>query len=550
MAGADVPGAEHEAMSRPTTVVHLITTLSQGGAERVLSQVVPRPAEHPGERHVVVSLVAGGMFCDELVAAGVEVRDLGMRPGRDVVRGTLRLARMLRELRPDLVISWMYHASLLDMLARPFAAGAGRARMVWFLRGSLNSTTGLPLHTRMAIRVLAAFSGRPDAIAINSHAGKQQHEQSGYRPKAWIHLPNGCDFRVFAPDPLMRSSVRAELGIRDDEDLVLFVGRNHPEKGLDVLLDGLRQFDDIGTTRVALVLVGAGTQDLRVADGSVTRVLALGERRDVSRLLRGADVLVLPSRTEGTPNVVIEAMASEVLCLVTDVGDSARIVGDTGVVIPPQDAVALRDGLVKILANNPAERRSIGARARALVMRSPGTSTAHSGMQGLLRGSTSDRATRTLRIVHVIARMNVGGPARILAGLLSSLDPARFSQTLLTGAVGPGEQDWFLVRDTASPADPRIVHIEGLGRSISPLRDLRTLRHLRRTIAALEPDIVQTHTAKAGLLPARGAALRGPHHPHVPWAHAPRLLPGSGDCRLHRARTAPRAPERRPHRDR
>ena len=373
MAGADVPGAdaagaEHEAMGRPITVVHLITTLSQGGAERVLSQVVPQPNKHPDERHVVVSLVAGGMFCDELVAAGVEVRDLGMRPGRDVVRGTLRLARMFRELRPDLVISWMYHASLLDMLARPFAAGAGRARMVWFLRGSLHSTTGLPWHTRMTIRVLAAFSGRPEAIAINSRSGKQQHEQSGYRPKAWIHLPNGVDARVFAPDPRMRSSVRAELGIRDEEDLVLFVGRNHPEKGPDVLLDGLRQFDDIGTTRVALVLVGAGTQDLRVADGSVTRVLALGERRDVPRLLRGADVLVLPSRTEGTPNVVIEAMASEVLCLVTDVGDSARIVGDTGVVIPPQDAAALRDGLVKILALKPAERRSIGARARALVM--------------------------------------------------------------------------------------------------------------------------------------------------------------------------------------
>ena len=70
MAGADAAGAEHEALGRPTTVVHLITTLSQGGAERVLSQVVPRPAEHPGERHVVVSLVAGGMFCDELVATG------------------------------------------------------------------------------------------------------------------------------------------------------------------------------------------------------------------------------------------------------------------------------------------------------------------------------------------------------------------------------------------------------------------------------------------------------------------------------------------------
>ena len=218
-------GAEHEASGHPTTVIHLITTLSQGGAERVLSQVVPRPAEHPGERHVVVSLVAGGMFCDELVAAGVEVRDLGMRPGRDVVRGTLRLARMLRELRPDLVISWMYHASLLDMLARPFAAGAGRARMVWLLRGSLHSTTGLPLHTRMAIRVLAAFSGRPEAIAINSRSGRSHHVRAGYHPRRWIVLPNGCDTARFRPDVEDRAAVRAELGIGADAIVAITIAQ-------------------------------------------------------------------------------------------------------------------------------------------------------------------------------------------------------------------------------------------------------------------------------------------------------------------------------------
>ncbi|MGA1077407.1 MAG: hypothetical protein ACO3VG_00240, partial [Nitriliruptoraceae bacterium] len=88
MAAAAAPPAPGP---RPRTVVHLITTLTQGGAERVLSEVVPRPGElgedGAAERHVVVSLAPGGMFADVLRERGVEVRDLGMRPGRDLVRG-------------------------------------------------------------------------------------------------------------------------------------------------------------------------------------------------------------------------------------------------------------------------------------------------------------------------------------------------------------------------------------------------------------------------------------------------------------------------------
>ncbi len=524
-AGADAAGAEHETMSLRTTVVHLITTLSQGGAERVLSQAVPRPAEHPGERHVVVSLVAGGMFCDELVAAGVEVRDLGMRPGRDVVRGTLRLARMLRELRPDLVISWLYHASLLDMLARPFAAGAGRIRMVWFLRGSLHSTTGLPFHTRMAIRVLAAFSGQPDAIAINSRTGRSHHARAGYHPRRWIVLPNGCDTARFRADAEDRAAVRAELGIGADAIVAITVARVHPQKDHATLLAAA---EAARTTHPALelVLVGTGTQALARSDPDMLRVHGLGERTDIARLLRAADLVVSSSLTEGLPNALLEAMATGLVPVATDVGDCARVVGEAGHIVRPAESGDLAAAITRVAGMPSAQRAALGARARERVVRDFSIEVARDEYRALWDAGTAARLHERprdpgpLRIVHVIARMNVGGPARILAGLLSSLDPARFSQTLLTGAVGPGEQDWFLVRDTASPADPRIVPIEGLGRSISPLRDLRTLRHLRRTIASLEPDIVQTHTAKAGLLGRRAALRSGvPHIIHTFHGH-------------------------------
>lgn len=525
MAGVLVSGAERGTSDRPTTVVHLITTLSQGGAERVLSQVVPRPSEHPDERHVVVTLVAGGMFHDELVASGVEVRDLGMRPGRDVVRGTLRLARALRELRPDLVISWMYHASLLDLLARPFTAGAGRARMVWFLQGSLNSTTGLPLHTRITIRALAAFSRRPDAIAINSRTGRSHHVRAGYQPRRWVVLPNGCDTTLFRPDVDDRAAVRAALGIGADAIVAITVARIHPQKDHGTLLaaaDAARS----AHPALELVLVGTGTETLARSDPEMLRVHGLGERTDVARLLRAADLVVSSSLTEGLPNALLEAMASGLVPIATEVGDCARLVGEAGHIVRPGASDLLAAAIAQVAGMSSAQRVALGARARERVVRDFALEVARDEYRGLWDTGTAARLRDRprdpgpQRVVHVIARMNVGGPARILAGLLSSLDPARFSQTLLTGAVGPGEQDWFRVRDTASQVDPRIVHIEGLGRSISPIRDLRTLRYLRRAISALEPDIVQTHTAKAGLLGRRAALRSGvPHIIHTFHGH-------------------------------
>ena len=376
MPGPDVPGSDVTGVAarsvrsdgggdprvHPNTVVHLITTLSQGGAERVLSRMVPRPHEDPAERHVVISLIPGGMFAEELRDADVELRDLGMRPGRDVLRGTFRLAGMLRELRPAVVISWLYHASLLDLLARPLSGRARRARMVWSLRGSLQSMSLMRVHTRWTVRFLARRSARPEAIAINSTAGRQQHIDIGFRPNRWVHITNGCDTDRFSPDPSMRQQVRQQLGVADEALLVAFVGRDHPMKGLDLLLDALPHLSD-AEHRLVVLLVGSGTQDV-VVTAAQPRVIALGERTDVADLLRGADALVLPSRSEGTPNAVIEAMASAIPCVVTAVGDAAEVVGETGIVVPGPTVEGLVAGLQQLLSMSGEERRRRGAAAR------------------------------------------------------------------------------------------------------------------------------------------------------------------------------------------
>ena len=354
-------GRDRTPTDGPTTVVHLITTLTQGGAERVLSQVVPRPDDAPDERHVVVSLADGGMFADELRSAGVEVHGLGMRPGRDLVRGTRRLAALLRELRPTMVVAWMYHACLLAMLARPLAGGARRTRMVWVLRQSLHAPQDLSSHARTIVRVLARASRVPEAIAINTRTGREHHAAAGYRPRRWVDLPNGCDTERFRPDDADRRAVRRELDIPDGTAAVMFVGRDHPQKRLDALLTALPRVRS--DAPITLVMAGSGTEQRSGTDGAVRRI-GLGDRQDVERLLRGADLLVLPSRTEGTPNAVIEAMATGVPCVVTAVGDSAELVGATGAVVPPDADRELVDAIDRMVALDATSRARLGELAR------------------------------------------------------------------------------------------------------------------------------------------------------------------------------------------
>ncbi len=120
--------------------------------------------------------------------------------------------------------------------------------------------------------------------------------------------------------------------------------------------------------------------------------------------------------------------------------------------------------------------------------------------------SSAPSPTDPIRVVHVIARMNVGGPSQILTGLLRELDPARYEQHIIVGSPGPGEREWFELRDKDLAHDPRIIRVPAFGPTIAPVRDARTLVRLIRELRRLRPDVVQTHTAKAGML-GRMAAL-------------------------------------------
>lgn len=341
-----------------TTILHVITGLGSGGAERMLTRIATSPGP---SRHVVVSLMDEGLYGAQLRAQGIDLACLGMKPGRPTPAALWRLAATMRRVRPDVVMTWLYHADLLGTLA---GLATGTGPVIWNLRCSDMDFARYRFATRAVVWLLARMSGLPWAVAANSHAGRKAHAALGYAPRRWIHLPNGFDLAEWRSDEADRQAVRRELGLAEDAVVFGTMARVDPQKDHGTLLAAAAQAA-AADRRAHFVLAGRGTDRLDLPPPLAGRVTLLGERRDIPRLLRGMDVAVLSSAYgEGFPNTVGEAMATGLPCIVTDVGDSAELIGSAGLVVPPRDAGALAGAMLAMLE---ADRADLGRQARRRV---------------------------------------------------------------------------------------------------------------------------------------------------------------------------------------
>ncbi|MBS0373478.1 MAG: glycosyltransferase [Proteobacteria bacterium] len=348
-------------------IVHVISSLTTGGAETCLLRLC-RGELAAGHHLLVISVRAGGPIADELSGMGIPVVGILGKAEKGTIVGLRRALRECTRLRPDVIIGWMYHGIFVaHLLAR---LRFRSARLIWNIRCTIDDMPNWRASTRWLISGLRRLSGAADTIIFNSIEGQRQHEAYGYRSSCPLVIENGVEIDRFRVDPNVRSAVRAELGIGAREFAIGHVARFHPMKSQLGLVDAVRQ---IKVARpVVLVLAGPGLDAANPVIGPLlrdcpwpanVRVLTLGERRDVARLLSSFDAFCLTSRGgEGCPNAVLEAMAAAVPCIVTDAGDSARLVGDPDWVIGIGEWSALVDRLEKLIALNPQQRQAIGRR--------------------------------------------------------------------------------------------------------------------------------------------------------------------------------------------
>ena len=351
-------------------VVHIITDLATGGAERALYNLLHGGLINCFDNHVV-SLSDEGTMGSQIEALGVSITTLEMRRGRPSLAGLLKLRTAIKVLQPDLIQGWMYHGNLAGSLARTFASG--HPVLAWNIRHSLSDLAHEKPMTRQVIRANRFFSSAPDILLYNSHLSRNQHEDFGFASLNGRVIPNGIDVKSFCFSTEARKRVRSELGIPVEAHVVGHVARLHPMKDH---LAFLRATAGLALRYPKLHFLLSG-RDVSLEDKSFEQLIPtpvrdrfhlLGERGDVSQLMSAMDIFCLSSAWgEAFPNVIGEAMAVGLPCVVTDVGDSAIIIGDTGVVVFPQDETALANGIERLLTMPLEERRALGTRARARI---------------------------------------------------------------------------------------------------------------------------------------------------------------------------------------
>jgi glycosyltransferase involved in cell wall biosynthesis len=347
-------------------IMHVITSLTTGGAEMMLLKLLS--ATNGRHAQAVVSLMDEGATGAHIANLGVPVRSLGMRRAAPNPLRALSIRFFARQFDPDLILGWMYHGNLMASLAG--LSSRKETPVLWGIRSSLYDLALERRLTGAVIRLGALLSRRPVAIIYNSRTSAQQHEALGYCLARQVVIPNGFDCQMFCPDQEARGQVRSELGVGENAILVGLVARYHPMKDHPGFLRAAALVAEAHPS-VRFVLIGRGLKEQPALLALITelrmqdRFFLLGERHDIPRLTAALDVACSASAWgEGFSNAIGEAMACGVPCVVTDVGDSAYIVGGTGACVPPRHPEALAQAILQLISAGPEGRRQLGTAAR------------------------------------------------------------------------------------------------------------------------------------------------------------------------------------------
>ena len=347
-------------------VLHLITRLPVGGAERLLVDIA-RGLDPQRFTSVACCIQDRGELAAELEASGIALHSLGrMRTKRFDWRAIGDLARLMREQRIDVVHSHLYHANLYGRLA------ARRAR-VPAVATVHNTYAKRKLHRELLNRWLAHISAKVIAVSEDVRSDLMRHD--GIPPQRIALIHNGIDIgRV--DTTLTRGEARERLGVTGDAIVLGCVARLEEQKGHRFLLEALARLNEParGAARFRLVLVGDGRLraelEQRAADlGVAAWTLFLGTRHDVPEILKALDICVMPSLWEGLSVAMLEAMAACLPLVISDVSGVSQVIGDNeyGIKVPVGDVPALVQ-TIRALADAPERRAALGAAARQRVL--------------------------------------------------------------------------------------------------------------------------------------------------------------------------------------
>ena len=344
------------------TIVHVITSLNTGGAQRALHNVL-QAGLAKNYKSIVVSLTDEGCYGPILKQANVEVYTINMYS----VLSFFKMRSILLRHSPNFIQGWMYHGNLIASLVVLLLGK--NIPISWNVRQCLYDLKAEKRLTKWVIKLCIRMSSGPCSIIYNSELSRSQHEQLGFCANYSLVIPNGFPLQHFAFSWNFRNDIRHFLKLSEKAVVVGHVGRYHPMKDHQNFLKAAVQVAK-RNLQVVFLLLGTNVElsnielETLIPESLKSRFFLLGETSSVEKYYSAMDLFCLSSNSEAFPNVLGEAMACGLPCVTTNVGDAANIVRDTGIIVPPGDHIALADAIFEMLEKHEDELAYLKYKAR------------------------------------------------------------------------------------------------------------------------------------------------------------------------------------------
>lgn len=343
-------------------IIHIITGLNLGGAEMSLYKFIHSNENDNQTKQIVVSLSSKNNLLPKFKNKNIEVHVFDFK---SPIKSFTALYLFIKKQNPDIIQGWMYHGNIISYLV----SKANKSKVIWNVRHSLYSISHEKFVTRQVIKIGKFFSKKVHSIVYNSSVSKDLHERYGFSNLKSCVIHNGFATQTSLYINNCKKKSRQRFGI--DENLIIIghIGRFHEMKDHELFIKmSLKLLEK--SNNIAFMMAGTNINyqnpilSKLIPEKYRDKFMLIGEINDVASVICIFDIFCQSSWSEAFPNVVGEAMAMEIPCVFTDVGDTKFLVGNDRYAVPKKSLNELYNAMHSMILNTKANRSEIGKKLR------------------------------------------------------------------------------------------------------------------------------------------------------------------------------------------